>query len=197
MISWKVCGRWWLKSVRRVSDFTREDRVKPLKSLPGYMASQPLEDSLRKRSSDVSTNETARKKARTDPRPSHAVSDSDSEEEIPMVRGRRTTRIADDHDDNNDVATDVLPESESEVRDDGNASPAQLGHGYRNVTNRNSVPPRSNLTLGQKSSGPQIPRYRVTPIKFFMVRKVVEETHNHPREQIAGKTLSEYSVWHN
>jgi hypothetical protein len=28
------------------------------------------------------------------------------------------------------------------------------------------------------------------------VRKIVEETNNCPREQIAGKTLFKYSVWH-
>jgi hypothetical protein len=99
------------------------------------------EDPLRKRSSDVSTNEPARKKARTDPGPPHAISDRDSEEEIPVVRGRRTTRIADDdNDDDNAVAADVPSESESVVSGDGIAPLTQVGHGYRNVTNPDSVP---------------------------------------------------------
>jgi hypothetical protein len=29
-----------------------------------------------------------------------------------------------------------------------------------------------------------------------LVRKIVKETNNYPREQIAGETLSKYSVWH-
>jgi hypothetical protein len=158
------------------------------------------EDSFRKRSSDVSTNEPARKKARTDPGPSHAVSGSDSEEEIPVVRGRKTTRIADDGNNNDDNAAEPC-ESESEVSD--NAPSTQVGHGDGNVTNRDSVPPRCNLTLGQESSGSQIPRNFVTPFRFFLlfftstlVRKIVEETNNYPREQTAGKILSKYSVWH-
>jgi hypothetical protein len=98
--------------------------------------SSESEDSLRKRSSDVSTNEPARKKIGTDPRPSHAVSDSDSEEEIPVVLGGRTARIADDEDDDGNIAdaADVPSESESEVSDNGNAPPTQAGHRYRNVT---------------------------------------------------------------
>jgi hypothetical protein len=87
------------------------------------------------------------------------------------------------------------------VRDDGSPPPIQVGHGYRNVTDRDSVSPRSNLTLGQLSSGPQIPRNLVTRIQFFtlfftstLVRMIVEETNNYPREQIADKTISKYSV---
>jgi hypothetical protein len=125
--------------------------------------------SLRKRSIDVSTNEPARKKARTDPGPSHAVSDSNSEKAIPVVKGGRTRIADDDDDDDNGDAADEPSECECEVNDGGNASPTQVAHGYINVTNRDGVRPRSNLTLEQKFTGPQIPRNFVTLIQFFML----------------------------
>jgi hypothetical protein len=77
----------------------------------------------------------------------------------PAVRGTRTTRIADDDNDGDNAdAADEPFDSESEVSD-GNAPPTEVGHGYRNVTDRDSVPPLSNLKLGQK----------ITPIQFFVL----------------------------
>jgi hypothetical protein len=105
------------------------------------------EDLLGKRSSDVSSNEPVRKKARTGPGPSHTIFDSTLKKKFQWLGAY------DNNDDNTDAA-DEPSQSESEVSDDGSAPPTQVGLGYGNVTNQASVLPQSNMTLGQKSTGP-------------------------------------------
>ena len=46
---------------------------------------------------------------------------------------------------------------------------AQARNSYKNVTLKDSDPPRLNHSLGQKTNGPQIPVHCVTPLQFFYV----------------------------
>jgi hypothetical protein len=44
---------------------------------------------------------------------------------------------------------------------------AQARNSYKNVTLKDSDPPRLNHSLGQKTNGPQVPVHCVTPLQFF------------------------------
>jgi hypothetical protein len=46
---------------------------------------------------------------------------------------------------------------------------AQARNDYKNVTLKDSDPPRLNHSLGQKTNGPQIPVHCVTPLQFFVL----------------------------
>jgi len=46
---------------------------------------------------------------------------------------------------------------------------AQAWNSYKNVTLKDSDPPRLSHSWGQKSNGPQIPVHCVTPLQFFML----------------------------
>ena len=46
---------------------------------------------------------------------------------------------------------------------------AQVRNSYKNVTLKGSDPPRLNQSLGQKTSGPQVPVHCVNPLQFFML----------------------------
>jgi hypothetical protein len=60
---------------------------------------------------------------------------------------------------------------------------AQARNSYKNVTLKDSDPPRVNHSLGQKTKGPQVPVHCVTPLQFFMlfftpemIKKITAET---------------------
>ena len=80
---------------------------------------------------------------------------------------------------------------------------AQARNSYKNVTLKDSDPPRLNHSLGQKTIGPQVPVNCVTPLQFFMlfftsemIKKITAETNAYAKEKIANKTVSRFSIWH-
>jgi len=44
---------------------------------------------------------------------------------------------------------------------------AQARTSYKNVTLKDSDPPRLNHSMGQKTNGPQVPVHCVTPLQFL------------------------------
>jgi hypothetical protein len=78
----------------------------------------------------------------------------------------------------------------------GKAS-AQVTNSYKNVTLKDSDPPRLNHSLGQKTNNPQVPVHCVTPLQFFMlfftsemIKKITADTNAYAKEKIANKTFS-------
>jgi hypothetical protein len=64
---------------------------------------------------------------------------------------------------------------------------AQARNIYKNVTLKDSDPPRLNHSLGQKTNGPQVPVHCVTPFQFFtseMIKKITAETNAYAKENI-------------
>jgi hypothetical protein len=80
---------------------------------------------------------------------------------------------------------------------------AQARDSYKNVTLKDSDPPRLNHSLGQKTNGLQVPVHCVTPLRSFMlfftpevIKKITAETNAYAKEKIASKTVSRFSIWH-
>jgi hypothetical protein len=78
---------------------------------------------------------------------------------------------------------------------------AQKRNSYKNVTLKDSDPPRLSDLLGQKNNGPQVLVYCVTPLQFFilfftseMIKKITTETNAYAKEKIANKNVSRFSV---
>jgi hypothetical protein len=79
----------------------------------------------------------------------------------------------------------------------------QASNSYKNVTLKDSDPPRINNSLEQKNNGPQVPVNCVTPRQFFMlsftsemIKKITAETNVYVKGKIANKTVSHFSIWH-
>jgi len=84
----------------------------------------------------------------------------------------------------------------------GKATP-QARNSYKNVTLKDSDPPRINHSLGQKTNGPQVPVHCLTPLQFFMlfftsemVKKITAKTNAYAIEKIAYKTVYHFSIRH-
>jgi hypothetical protein len=80
---------------------------------------------------------------------------------------------------------------------------AQSRNSYKNVTLKDSDPPRLNYSMGQKTNDPQVPVNCVTPHQFFMlfftsemIKKITAETNAYAKEKIANNTVSRFSIWH-
>jgi hypothetical protein len=78
---------------------------------------------------------------------------------------------------------------------------AQARNSYKNVTLKDSDPPRLNHSLGQKTNGSQVPVYFVTPLQFFMlfftseiINKITSDTNAYAKEKIANKAVSRFSI---
>jgi hypothetical protein len=79
---------------------------------------------------------------------------------------------------------------------------AQTRNCYKNVTLKDSDSPRLKHSLGQKTSGSQVPVNCVTPVQFFMLfftsemmKKITAETNAYARVKISNKTVSRFSIW--
>jgi len=176
----------------------------------------------------VSRAEPSCKKARISVR-TLSVDSDDSEEEIGVERTKRHV-IKSDSDSETNVA--VGGESGCAEGDDGNGeetesngadcehddvnldvsgtgdiiiqgkTTAQARNSYKNVTLKDSDPPRLNHSLGQKTNSPQVPVHCVIPLQFLccfftseMTKKITAETNAHAKEKIANKTVSRFSIW--
>jgi hypothetical protein len=175
----------------------------------------------------VSRAEPSCKKARISVR-TLSVDLEDSEEEIGMERTERHL-IKSDSDSETNVAVGGGSgcaggddgngeETESNVadceHDDANLDVSGTGdiimqgkgttqarNSYKNVTLKDSDPPRLNHSLGQKTNGPQVTVHCVTPLQFFMlcftsemIKKFTAETKAYAKKKIANKTFSFLSM---
>jgi len=59
---------------------------------------------------------------------------------------------------------------------------AQARNSYKNVTQKDSDPPRLNHSLGQKTNGPQVLVHCVTPV-FYVVFYIGNDKENHCRDK--------------
>jgi hypothetical protein len=80
---------------------------------------------------------------------------------------------------------------------------AEARNSYKNVTLKDSDPPRLNHSPGQKTNGPQVPVHCVTPLQFLMlffiseiIKQITAKTIAYAKEKIANKTVSHFSIWY-